>query len=1018
MKQEDCLSEERVREVFNHVVDHLGDYRRIPVATYRLQFNRHFRFSDAAFIVSYLHNLGISHCYSSPYFKAQEGSLHGYDILDHNHLNPEVGTEEDYDQFVGELQRHGMGQILDIVPNHMGIASPENLWWMDVLENGPSSMYSDFFDIDWKPVKDELENKVLLPILGDQYGRVLENQELKLTFEEGAFFICYHDRKLPVAPLSYPHILKHRIEGLKKTMGPEHPHLQELLSVLTAIEHLPSRTEKDRDRVVERRREKEVVKRRLADLYSKSDEIRAFIDENVRLFNGDRENPRSFDLLDRLLSDQAYRLSHWRVATEEINYRRFFDINELAAIRMEHPQVFQETHRLVFKLIREREVTGLRVDHPDGLYNPAEYFAQLQKGCFTQYCLRVASLQGEDPTWQEEVSRLYEEALIQDPSSPLRMPLYIVGEKILIKAERMPEDWPIFSTTGYVFLNSVNGIFVDMNNAKAFDDIYSRVIRSRIDFQDLVYEKKKLFMLTSMPSEINTLGHYLNRISERNRHTRDFTLNSLTTAIVDVIANFPVYRTYVTAAGVNDRDLRYVEQAVSRAKRRNPALSVTIFDFLQNVLLLRYPKDFSEDDRREWLDFTMRFQQLTGPIMAKGMEDTAFYVFNRFVSLNEVGGNPERFGTPLETFHGQNIERTKCWPCAMITTSTHDTKRGEDVRAKLNVLSEIPEEWRQSVIRWRRLNKKHKSMIEGQPVPDANEEYLLYQTLVGTWPLDPIGVGNDEGFKNRIKEYMIKAVREAKTNTSWISPNTVYEEAVLKFVDRILVPGENNLFLRDLEGLASRVSHFGMFNSVSQTLLKITCPGIPDFYQGTELWDFSLVDPDNRTPVNYAARSLMLEALKDKMTLVGEDLTGFTRDLMLAWKDASIKLFVIFRALQYRRKNSLLFQEGTYIPLAGDGNLDKHVCAYARRREGKTILVIVPRFPLTLLRNREDLPLGETTWGDVSIVLPGEIEGERFRNLFTHELVDVEIHDGDKVLPLKRVFSNFCVSLLEMIGEV
>jgi (1->4)-alpha-D-glucan 1-alpha-D-glucosylmutase len=1018
MKQENRLSEEKVREVFNHIVDHLADYRRIPVATYRLQFNRHFRFSDAMLIVSYLHDLGISDCYSSPYFKAQEGSLHGYNILDHNQLNPEVGTEEEYDQFVGELQKHGMGQILDIVPNHMGIASPENLWWMDVLENGPSSVYSDFFDIDWKPVKDELENKVLLPILGDQYGRVLENQELILRFEEGSFFISYHDRKLPVAPLSYLQILKHRIEGLEKMTGPEHPHLQELLSILTAVEHLPSRTEKDRDRVVERRREKEIVKRRLADLYSKSGEIRAFIDENVHLFNGDRESPRSFDLLDRLLSDQAYRLSHWRVATEEINYRRFFDINELAAIRMEHPQVFQETHRLVFKLIRERKVTALRVDHPDGLYDPAEYFAQLQRGCFIQYCSRMASLTRDESTWEDKIGRLYDEALAQNPSLLLRMPLYIVGEKILTKAERMPEDWPIFSTTGYVFMNSVNGILVEMNNAKAFDDIYSRVIKSRVDFQDLVYEKKKLLMLTSMPSEINTLGHYLNRISERNRHTRDFTLNSLTTAIVEVIANFPVYRTYVTAVGVNDRDLRYVEQAVSRAKRRNPALSATIFDFLQNVLLLSYPKDFSEDDQREWLDFTMRFQQLTGPIMAKGVEDTAFYVFNRFVSLNEVGGNPERFGTPLETFHGQNIERTKYWPCAMITTSTHDTKRGEDVRARLNVLSEIPEEWRQSVMRWRRLNKKHKSMVEGHPVPDANEEYLLYQTLVGTCPLDSIGMGNDEGFKNRIKQYMIKAVREAKTNTSWISPNTVYEEAILKFVNGILAPGENKMFLRDLEGLASRVSHFGMFNSVSQTLLKMTCPGIPDFYQGTELWDFSLVDPDNRRPVDYEARRSMLEALKGKMTLAGKDQTGFTRDLMLEWKDGSIKLFVIFRSLQYRRENSLLFQEGNYIPLAGDGTLNKHVCAYARRREGKTILVIVPRFVMTLLRNREGPPLGETTWGDSFIVLPGEIEGERFRNLFTHELVNTEIHNGNRVLPLKRIFAHFCVSLLEMLGEV
>ncbi|MEW6375496.1 MAG: alpha-amylase family glycosyl hydrolase, partial [Thermodesulfobacteriota bacterium] len=459
MERKKFLADEEIHEIFNSVVNDLSLYRKIPIATYRLQFNHQFKFTDAKSIVSYLHELGISDCYASPYFKAKKGSLHGYDILDHNLLNPEIGTEEEYDAWIGELQKYGMGQVLDIVPNHMGISGNENQWWMDVLENGPSSIYANFFDIDWKPVKDELENKVLLPILGDQYGRILENQELTLTFEDGAFFIHYFERKLPVAPISYARILTFRIDELEKRMGSHPFHFQELLSILTALEHLPPRTEKDVDKMMERRREKEVIKRRLWNLYDESEGVQSFIDENVRIFNGVKGDPRSLDLMDELLNEQVYRLSHWRVATEEINYRRFFDINELAAIRVENPVVFRKAHQLIFKLIRENKVTGLRVDHPDGLYNPVEYFHQLQKGCFIQFCLHPLTSFPDEAALEDKIGRLYDEEITRDLSSPLRMPLYIVGEKILTKSERMPEDWPIFSTTGYVFLNSVNGIF-------------------------------------------------------------------------------------------------------------------------------------------------------------------------------------------------------------------------------------------------------------------------------------------------------------------------------------------------------------------------------------------------------------------------------------------------------------------------------------------------------------------------------------------------------------------------------
>jgi (1->4)-alpha-D-glucan 1-alpha-D-glucosylmutase len=534
-----------------------------------------------------------------------------------------------------------------------------------------------------------------------------------------------------------------------------------------------------------------------------------------------------------------------------------------------------------------------------------------------------------------------------------------------------------------------------------------------VNYQDLAYEKKKLIMETSMPSEINTLGHYLNRLSEKNRHTRDFTLNSLTTAIVEVIANFPVYRTYVTSSGVNERDRHYIEQAVSRARRKNPALSATIFDFLENVLLLRYPKNFKETDQMEWLDFVMKFQQITGPVMAKGVEDTTFYAYNRFVSLNEVGGIPERFGTPLDTFHGQNIERRKFWPYAMISTSTHDTKRSEDVRARLNVLSEIPNEWRHNLLRWSRINKKRESVIEGQWVPDRDEEYLLYQTLIGVWPIHPMSGDSYELFKKRIGDYMLKAIREAKVNTSWISPNLVYEEGLLKFVDAILSPSHGNSFIRDFETFQKKISYFGTFNSLSQILLKMTCPGIPDFYQGTEIWDFSLVDPDNRRPVDFDRRREMLHGLKKKMAMSGSDRPGFARGLLENWKEGYPKLYVTLESLNYRKENYPLFLDGTYIPLVGEGDLKDHICAFARQRQEKVVLVIVPRFLTRLIQGLEELPLGKNVWGDSGIVIPDEIDGNKFRNIFTGEGLQMIRKDEQRVLALSQIFAHFPVAMLE-----
>lgn len=986
-------------------------FPRIPVSTYRLQFNHTFGFNNARGIVSFLHDLGISDVYASPYFKARKGSLHGYDIVDPSALNPEVGTEEEYNTFIQEMGKYGMGQILDIVPNHMSCES-ENPWWMDVLENGQSSPYADFFDIDWNPAVKKLSGKLHIPLLGGQYGKVLESQELKLTFEEGAFFIYYQDMKFPILPETYVLLLHHRAEDLRDLVTDDNPHLTELLSIVTALKHLPPATEKDEEKISERYREKEIIKKRLLTLYRDSAEARKFIDDNVDIFNGKKGDPRSFNLLDGLLTEQVWRLSHWRVANEEINYRRFFDINNLAAVRTEDPAVFKETHKLIFRLVEKRRVTGLRVDHPDGLYNPSQYFEKLQRECFSR--LVSAKVPEDDDHEQSdvvpEVLRRYERLLSSDPQYK---PFYVVGEKILTKGEKMPEDWAVFGTTGYDFLNSLNGIFVDTKNVKIFDDLYAKFAGTKNHFPDVVYEKKKLVTQVAMSGEINTLGHYLNKISEKNRHTRDLTLNSLIRAITEVIAFFPVYRTYINSWTVKDRDRQYIEAALSKAKRKNPAISAFIFDFLGDVLLLKFPEGFSEEDKKEWFDFTMKFQQITAPVMAKGVEDTAFYVYNRLVSLNEVGGSPDRFGLSLEAFHGQNLDRLKFWPHSLITTSTHDSKRSEDVRARINVLSEIPDKWRECLIKWNSVNKKKKTAVEGQEAPDHNEEYLLYQTLVGAWPLGRTDETEYDAFKERIRDYILKALREAKVNTSWINPNADYEDAVTSFIDTILAVSADNKFLKEFEPFQKTISYFGMLNSLSQTLLKVTSPGVPDFYQGTEIWDFSLCDPDNRRPVDFDRRRKMLTSLKENMAKYGPDLKGVLKELLEQWEDGSVKLYVTSKALTYRGENHPLFMHGAYIPLTAEGDLKDHVCGFARQKDNNAVLVIVPRFMTQVSHFTVEAPFGEKVWGKTEILLPDEISGNIFKNVLTGEKVKVIRRAEKRVLALADVFSCFPVAMLE-----
>lgn len=1009
-------------ELFRQVQEEGCLQPRVPVATYRLQFSRAFTFRDAVEVVPYLDALGISDLYASSYLVARPGSPHGYDIADHNRLNPEIGTEEDYERLIAALQARGMGQILDVIPNHMGIAASCNPWWNDVLENGPGSPYAGFFDIDWDPVKRQLAHKVLLPILGDQYGRVLENQELILEYADGGFSLRYHETRLPIAPRSMTLILGHRLEALTSTLGEADADLQEYQSIITALSNLPGRTETAPERVRERMREKEVIRRRLARLTESCEVIRTSIEETVRIFNGKRGDPRSFDLLDSLLNEQAYRPAYWRVAADEINYRRFFDINELAAIRMEDPAVFRETHRLILRLVEKGKVTGLRLDHPDGLFDPPRYFQTLQRERVGQV-LRAQLAQGLPTAGsdrEEAVTRAldqFDSTCSPDPAKRGCRPLYLLAEKILARGERLPPHWAIHGTTGYEFLNLVGGLSVDRNNEKAMTAAYTAFTGQRTSFADLVYDSKQLILRVSMSSELSVLGHALSRLAERNRHSRDFTLNSLTHALREVIACFPVYRTYIHGRSpeVALQDRACVEVAVAFAKRRNSATNVSIFDFVRDVLLLRYPENADEAYRQDQRAFVQKLQQVTAPVTAKGIEDTAFYRFNRLVSLNEVGGEPDRFGISVEEFHTQCLARQEKWPDGLSATCTHDTKRGEDVRARISVLSEMPREWRAAVGRWHRWNRRHTTEVDGRPAPDRNDEYLLYQTLIGAWPLAPMPDHALAAFTTRIQRYMLKATKEAKVNTSWINPNEAYDEALRAFVSRILEPAPGNRFLADLTAFQDFVARLGMVNSLAQALIKITAPGVPDFYQGTELWDFNLVDPDNRRPVDFALRAALLADLQER--IAAGDLQNLARDLVDQWPDGRIKLYTIHRALTCRRAAADLFRQGVYVPLQAEGARKEHLCAFARQGDGRTVLTVVPRLTARLTDNGTRLPLGRDLWADTRLVLPRDLDAGSCRNLFTGVGAESSYSEVGTALPVGEILNDFPVALLEVSGS-
>jgi (1->4)-alpha-D-glucan 1-alpha-D-glucosylmutase len=994
--------------------------RRVPLATYRLQLNRDFTFADARSLVPYLHRLGLSDIYASPLFRARSDSAHGYDICAHDQINPALGGEEEFTTLARALRDAQMGLVLDMVPNHMGIGETCNTWWMDVLENGPSSIYSSYFDIDWQPMKPELSNKVLLPILEDQYGKVLEQGKLRLSYEEGAFFIHHYETKLPVAPRTYRDILSYQLNTVTHALGEDHEHVQELQSILTALTHLPTQTELDPDKVAERNREKEIIKRRLATLYQSSRYVRAAIDTAVEVFNGTPGDPASLDLLDHLLAQQAYRPAFWRVAAEEINYRRFFDINDLAAIRVELPDVFIATHRLVMQLLARGDITGLRIDHPDGLWNPGRYFRRLQEAYLVR---RIGEGLGHgemDAGLEEPVAAWVRTRIAENGNGLAPMPLYVLAEKILSEEEALPDDWPIDGTTGYDFLNALNGIFVDGRNERAFDRLYAGFVGSGIDYKNLINSTKKMIMLVSLASEINALARQLERISEKNRLYRDFTLNSLTFVLREVMAALPVYRTYITSSeDVGLRDVRYVEIAVAEAKRRNPRTAEAVFDFIRDTLLLRNLEDFRVGDRQALVDFVMKFQQVTGPVMAKGVEDTAFYVYNRLVSLNEVGGHPDVFGVSLADFHSRSAERLKRWRHSMLSTSTHDTKRSEDVRARINVLSEMPGEWKRAIERWAEMNEPKKTPLGGGAAPDRNDEYLLYQALLGAWPdtqhegASLLAEEEFETFRARIGEYMRKATKEAKVHTSWVNANEEYDNAVQSFVQKVLVADAADPFIQDFLGLQRTVGYFGRWNSLSQLVLKLTSPGVPDLYQGCEMWDFSLVDPDNRRPVDYSLRASVLADLQVALERRGAaELSGH---LLKASRDGRIKQYTTWRALDLRRRQPHLFLEGDYQPLPIRGAKKEHVCAFIRRSAEAEIVVAVPRLVFGLCGGTERSPVGQEVWQDTILALPRQQAGTRYRNIFTGEVVGVVEQGGAWGAPLADALATFPVAVLERV---
>lgn len=907
----------------------------IPNTTYRVQLTPDFNFDDATAVVAYLKSLGVSDLYCSPVFKSVTGSTHGYDVVDPTRLNEELGGETGLERLNAELGKHDMGWLQDIVPNHMAFDS-QNHMLMDIFENGQTSRYANYFDIDWNHIYESLQGRLLAPFLGKFYGEALEAGEIALHYDRDGLSVGYYGLRFPLRIESYPEILTHELGRLEERLGPHDTTLIKFIGTVYALNDLPGR-----DHLDERYDQIRLTKRLLWNMYTGNDAIQSYVDETLNLFNGEPGDDDSFDSLDHLLGNQHFRLSFWKVASEEINYRRFFTINGLISVRLEDPEVFEVTHRLIRKMCTNGVFTGLRVDHIDGLNDPSDYLERLRE---------------------------------------VAPDVYLVVEKILEPGEVLPPDWPVEGTTGYDFLNTVNGLFCDRRAEKAFNTLYNRFARLQTTWERLVADKKRLIVDKHLAGNIDSLAHLLKGISHRDRHGNDITLYGLRRALIEAMACFPTYRTYVNSKRFTEVDRQSIERAVSKAHDRNPDLRYEL-DYIKKFLLMGSRDDIEEKQRRQAVDFVMKFQQVTGPLMAKGVEDTCLYIFNRLLSLNEVGGSPNRFGCSREDFHGFMRDTVDHCLHAMNTTATHDTKRGEDARMRLNVLTEMPDEWDRAIRDWRKTTSRRR-VVRGSKVPDKNDEYFLYQSLIAFWPLQE---RDREGFAERLKDYTIKAVREAKVHTAWLKPDEEYENAYLQFIDRLLAEGNDNRFLESFLPFCKKITWHGMLNSLGQTLIKFTAPGVPDIYQGNELWDFDMVDPDNRCPVDYRFRANSLEYIRGRLPT---DRDGLLDELMNSMYDGRIKLFLTHRTLAARSDQPDVFISGDYRPLEATGKCERNVVAYARRAGDRWALAVLPRLTVGLVEENE-FPVGEAVWGDTMIELPEQIP-ESFTDYLTGRRLDLE----------------------------
>src|ERR1700738_2522429 len=902
----------------------------IPIATYRLQLTAGFGFEAAAAIVPYLKALGITHLYASPFMKAREGSTHGYDIVDHTKFNPELGGEAGFERLSAALRQYDLGLILDFVPNHVGVHFADNPWWLDVLEWGPASPHAASFDIDWDLLPHRARAGVLLPIIGSSYGEALEKGEIELRYDadEGGFSAWYFEHRLPIAPERYSEILRNVVKAADAEAG---SHIIELASRYKGLRH-PNR------------KEAPAFKAELKAIKGAAE----IIARGVEAYRAGPDRAAQTLALHHLLERQHYRLGHWRLASSDINYRRFFDVNTLAGLRVEDTATFGAIHQLVKRLISERKLAGLRLDHIDGLRDPAQYFQRLPR-------------------------------LIRTPPGNTAKPFYLVIEKILGEHETLHAFAGVDGTTGYEWLNAMTRVLAEDSGLDPLDEVWRQISNTTPRLDPVVKEGKRRGAETLLTSEFTVLTRLLARIAGGHYSTRDYSAVSLRQALELYILHFPVYRTYLTSSGPTDRDRALISETIERARADWFAARAGIFDFLGATLtmdLIKPGRAAHSASRVRHL--ALKLQQFTGPVMAKSLEDTAFYRYHRLLAFNEVGGNPSARALPVEAFHEMMKARACEWPHGMTATSTHDTKRGEDARARLLALTELPGEWTSAVARWKVMNAPHLVIAGEMRAPSATFEYMLYQTLLGAWPSGE----RDHSFLERMQAYALKAAREGKQETSWLNPNQAYEAGLRTFIERILNRTASAEFLGSLEMLAQRVTLLGALNSLSQITLKATMPGVPDFYQGTEFWDLSLVDPDNRRPVDFAVRAAVLASMD------APDWEGLVQN----WSNGHLKLAWTRQLLKLRTELADVSPHGDYEPLEISGPHRDHVIAFARRRGRDAAIVAVGRSLAPMSAAGRAWPRGEAFQG--AVVATGyKVEG-------------ADVSDRASELPLASLFSQ------------